>query len=112
MSFKDLTAGLSKEMAAFGKNQPEVMGHFSKLAQSASKDGTLDAKTKEFIALGIAIAIRCDACIGFHVQALVKLGVTREEFDEVINTAVYMGGGPSLMYGMKAQQAFNEFSAA
>lgn len=111
MSFKELTAGISKEMAGFAKNQPEVMGSFSKLAQSASKDGVLDAKTKELIALGIAVAIRCDACIGFHVQALVKLGVTREEFEEVLSTTVYMGGGPSLMYAMKARQAFDEFSA-
>lgn len=111
MSFKELTTGLSKEMATFAKNQPEVMTNFSKLAQSASKDGQLDAKTKELIALGIAIAIRCDACIGFHVQALIKLGITRAEFEEVLSTAVYMGGGPSLMYSMKAQQAFDELSA-
>lgn len=111
MSFKELTTGISKELASFSKREPEVMGHFSKLAQTASKDGCLDAKTKELIALGIAIAIRCDACIGFHVQALVKLGVAQEEFDEVLATAVYMGGGPSLMYSMKAQQAYKEFTA-
>lgn len=111
MSYKELTSGINKEMATFAKNQPEVMGSFSKLAQSASKDGVLDAKTKEFVALGIAIALRCDACIGFHVQTLVKLGATREEFEEVLATSIYMGGGPSLMYAMNAQKAFDEFSA-
>lgn len=111
MSYKDLTAGINKEMHSFAKNQPEVMGNFSKMAQAAGKDGVLDAKTKEYVALGIAIATRCDPCIGFHVQALVKLGITREEFEEVLATAIYMGGGPSLMYAMKARQAFDEFSA-
>lgn len=111
ISYKELTAGISKEMHSFGKNQPEVMGSFSKLAQAAGKDGTLDAKTKEYVALGIAIATRCDPCIGFHVQALVKLGITLEELEDVLSTAIYMGGGPSVMYAMKARKAFEEFSA-
>lgn len=111
ISYKELTTSISKEMQGFGKNQPEVMGAFSKMAQAAGKEGVLDAKTKEYVALGIAIATRCDPCIGFHVQALVKLGMTREEMEEVLSTAIYMGGGPSLMYAMKARQAFDEFSA-
>lgn len=53
ISYKKLTTGISKEMQGFGKNQPEVMGAFSKMAQAAGKDGVLDAKTKEYVALGI-----------------------------------------------------------
>lgn len=110
ISYKKLTAGISKEMQGFGKSQPKVMGAFSSLAHAASQDGVLDAKTKEYVALGIAIATRCDPCIGFHVKAMVELGVTREELEEVLSTAIYMGGGPSLMYAMKARHAFDEFS--
>jgi alkylhydroperoxidase/carboxymuconolactone decarboxylase family protein YurZ len=51
-----------------------------------------------------------DGCIGFHVQALIKLGVTREEFLEMLGMAIYMGGGPSLMYAAEALGAFEEFS--
>jgi len=61
--------------------------------------------------LGIAIACRCDDCIGFHVQALVNLGTTRAELEDLLGTAVYMGGGPSLMYATHALAAFDEFSA-
>lgn len=107
--FKELTENVSQQLGALGKNQPQVMGAFSKLAQSASADGVLDKKTKEMIALGIAIAIRCDDCIAFHVKALVKLGMTRAELEEVLGTAVYMGGGPSLMYSTHALQAFDDF---
>ena len=53
----------------------------------------------------------CDACIGFHVQTLVKLGVTKIELEEMLGMAVYMGGGPSLMYAANALAAFEEFSA-
>lgn len=111
MSYKELITGISKEMQDFSKTQPKVMGAFSSLAHAASQDGVLDAKTKEYVALGIAIATRCDPCIGFHIKAMVELNVTREELDEVLSTAIYMGGGPSLMYAMRARQAFDELSA-
>ena len=74
-------------------------------------DGVLDRKTKELIALALGVAARCDACIGYHIQALVKLGVSRPELDETLGVAVYMGGGPSLMYAANAIAAFEEFSA-
>jgi len=108
--FKELTSNVSRQLATFRKGQPEVLSAFSQLAQSASKEGLLDKKTKEMVALGIAVAIRCDDCIAFHVQALVKLGMTRAELEELLGTAVYMGGGPSLMYSTHALQAFDDFN--
>jgi alkylhydroperoxidase/carboxymuconolactone decarboxylase family protein YurZ len=56
--------------------------------------------------------VRCDPCIGFHARALVKLGATRQELDEALGVATYMGGGPSLMYAASAVTAFDEFAAA
>ena len=58
------------------------------------------------------MAAHCDACIGFHVESLIKLGVTRKELEEALGMAVYMGGGPSLMYAADALGAFEEMSAA
>jgi AhpD family alkylhydroperoxidase len=62
------------------------------------------------IAMAIGVSTRCDGCIGFHTEALVKLGATREEFEEVLGMAVYMGGGPSLMYAADAMLAYEQFS--
>ncbi len=70
----------------------------------------LTEKTKEFIALGIAVATRCDSCIGFHVRSLVRLGATREELCEALAMATYMGGGPSYAYSAKALDAYDVFS--
>jgi|SRR5690625_116562 len=108
--FKELTQNVSQQLATLRKNQPQVLDAFGKLVQSTAADGELDKKTKEMIALGIAIAIRCDDCIAFHVKALVELGMSRAELEEVVGTAVYMGGGPSLMYSTHALQAFDDFS--
>ena len=58
----------------------------------------------------MASAKRCEGCIGFHTQTLVKLGVQEAEFMEVLGMAVYMGGGPSLMYAAEAILAYKEFA--
>jgi AhpD family alkylhydroperoxidase len=107
--YKEITSDISASLAKLRKEIPDVMTAFSSLAQSATKEGALDKKTKELIALALGIAGHCDGCIGFHVQALVRLGVTRVEFVEMLGMAVYMGGGPSLMYAADALRCFEEF---
>lgn len=69
-------------------------------------------KTKELIALALAVGSRCDACIGFHTKALVKLGATEQEIAETLGMCIYMGGGPSMMYAAEAVASFNEFKNA
>jgi len=91
---------------------PEVMKAFSAMAQAATAGGALDTKTKELIALAIAVAIRCDGCVAFHSQAAVKHGATREEVMETMGMALYMGAGPSLMYAAQAVEAYDQFAAA
>ena len=108
--YKTLTQELSATLAKMRKEIPDVMAGFSAISQAATKDGVLDKKTKELIAIALAVAARCDGCIGFHSQTLVKLGVSREALLETLGMAIYMGGGPSLMYAAEALQAFEEFS--
>lgn len=110
-NYKQITTDISTSLATLRKEIPDVMNAFGALAQASTKDGALNKKTKELIALALGIAGHCDACIGFHVQTLVKLGMTRAELLETLSMAVYMGGGPSLMYAADALKAFEEFSA-
>lgn len=110
-SYPDITKRISNSMKILRKDIPDTMQGFSAMAQAATKEGALDKKTKEFIALAIGVSTRCDGCIGFHTEALVKLGATREAFEEVLAMAIYMGGGPSLMYAADAMLAFEQFSA-
>lgn len=108
--FNELTSGISKQLATLRKEMPEVMAGFSALSSAATKDGALDKKTKELVAMALAVANHCQGCIGFHAQTLVKLRTNREELIETLGMAVYMGGGPSLMYAAEALEAFEEFS--
>ncbi|WP_416046725.1 carboxymuconolactone decarboxylase family protein [Cupriavidus basilensis] len=108
--YNELTKEVATEMRALRQTQPDLMAAFSQLATAGTKEGALSKKTRELVALGISVACRCDDCIGFHVQTLVKLGTTRAELEEVLGTAVYMGGGPSMMYATHALKAFEDFS--
>ena len=83
---------------------------FNAMGKTVKEGGTLDFKTKEFVALGIAICIRCEPCITLHVQALIKAGATREELSDVLAMSIQMGGGPAMMYAAKALECFDEFS--
>ncbi len=111
VSYRDLTADVSRNLATLRADLPEVMKGFNDLARAATQDGALDRKTKELIALALGVAARCDACIGFHTRTLVGLGTTKAELEEMLAVAVYMGGGPSLMYAANAVAAFEEFTA-
>jgi AhpD family alkylhydroperoxidase len=109
-NYRDLTQSVSVGLATLRSSTPEVMKSFSDLGHAATAKGVLDRKTKELIALALSVAARCDPCIGFHMQSLVKLGVTRQEVDETLGVTTYMGGGPSLMYAASAIAAFDELS--
>jgi AhpD family alkylhydroperoxidase len=106
-----LATDLSALMGDTRKGIPDTWGGFSTTAKHATADGALDPKTKELIAVGISIAVRCDGCIAFHVKAAVKHGATREELLETVGVGIYMGGGPSAVYGAQAMEAYDQFAA-
>ena len=110
MDWKTFMAETEANIGTFSKEVPDTVRGFGIMGKAAKTDGALSEKTKEFIALGIAIATRCDSCIGFHVKSLVRLGATRDELCEALAMATYMGGGPSYAYSAKALRAFDLFS--
>lgn len=110
-TYRDLTQEVTLRLGALRADTPEVMKGFNDLGRAALAEGSLSKKTKELIALALGVATRCDPCIGFHMQALVKLGVSKKEVEETLGVVVYMGGGPSLMYAANAMAAYDEFSS-
>ncbi len=109
--WQTMAADLTGDIRALRAGAPDVMKGFSALAQAALKAGSLDTKTKELIALAIAVATRCDGCVAFHAEAATKQGASRAEVLETMGMAVYMGAGPSVMYAAQALEAFDQFSA-
>ncbi len=111
-SWPQVTRELTEQLSNLRGGAPEVMKAFSGMAQAACAAHALDRKTKELIALGIAVAIRCDDCIGFHVKAALEQGASEQEVTEVLGMAIYMGAGPSVMYASHALEAFSQFASA
>ena len=111
MDWHDFMAETEANIATLTKEIPQTAKGFGQMSQAAKTNGALSEKTKEIMALGIAIATRCDSCIGFHIRSLIRLQITREELCEALAMATYMGGGPSYAYSAKALKAFEDFSA-
>ena len=103
--YKEINAWTKK----LGLVVPDVMQGFGMLHKPAIKPGALDSKTKELIALDIAVTVRCDGCISFHVHDAMKAGASKEEIAETVSVAILMGGGPSVMYGIEAMQVLSQY---
>jgi AhpD family alkylhydroperoxidase len=93
--------------AALYKAAPETMRAFNGLKLAAGRDGALDALTKELMALSIAVATRCEACINYHVRESIRKGASREQLAETVSVAIEMGGGPATVYAALALDAFD-----
>ena len=90
---------------------PQVYAGYKQLYDSALVAGALDVRTKELIALAIAVSKECDGCIAAHAHAAVQQGVSPAEAAEAIGVTFLMNGGPGTVYGPRAFAAFGEFYA-
>jgi AhpD family alkylhydroperoxidase len=111
-TWPDLVKALTTNLRDLRNGNPDVMKAFSAIAQAALAPKALDTKTKELIALGISVALRCDDCIAFHAKAASDRGASRDEVLETLGMAIYLGAGPSVMYASHALGAFSQFEAA
>ena len=97
----------SSRMSAAKAAAPDVAKGFGAMFGAVMKEGTLGVREKELIALGIGLAVRCEACIYTHVEKAVAAGATREQVLEVAGVAVMMQGGPTYTYLPKLVEALD-----
>ena len=98
------------QLRGLNKTIPDTTRAFGALGKAVKEGGTLDFKTKEFVALGIAVVKQCDACIALHVETLIKSGASRDEVSDVLAMSIQTGGGPAMMYAAKALECFDELA--
>lgn len=96
-------------MGMMSSEAPEVMQAFNGFMNEVLCDGVLDTRTKEMVALGMAITARCSYCIGIHVNKALHVGVTHAEIVEVCKVAMLMGGGPAMTYVAEVKKALDLF---
>jgi AhpD family alkylhydroperoxidase len=111
MSYKAKIADMRAELRVMNKLIPQTMAEFADLSKVVKDSPVVPVKEKEYVALAIAIALRCEPCINFHVEALMKAGASREELGDVLAMCIQMGGGPSVMYAAHALACWDELAA-
>jgi AhpD family alkylhydroperoxidase len=107
----NVAANLTTAVKELRTGTPDTMKAFTAMAITATQAKALDTKTKELIALAIAVATHCDPCIAFHTEAARKHGATRDEVMETVGMAIYMGAGPAVMYAAQAVEAYDQYVA-
>ena len=112
MTWNNLLNQTLKRFAVLQKETPASFAGFEMMGKAAKASGALDEKTKEFIALGIAISTRCESCIGFHTKSLLRLGATREEFVKLWQCAPIWVAVPQSVLVQKHLKFLTNFPAS
>lgn len=109
MSMNDTMTDFKKGMGMMMTEASDVMKAFNVFSEEVLCDCVLDKKTKELIALGMAITARCAYCIGIHVGKALHAGCTHAEIIEVCKVAILMGGGPAMTYIAEVKKALDMY---
>ena len=75
-------------------NSP-VYQAFLDMERAAFSDGSLAARIKELIAVGISVVIDCESCMQYHIEKAAGHGASRDEILEAVEVGIEMGGGPA-----------------
>jgi AhpD family alkylhydroperoxidase len=94
-------------IAEIAKTAPDLVRGYRMLTTSRAKSGALDAKTRELVALAVAVTVRCDGCIVTHVEEARKHGATADEITDALGVAVMVNAGAALIYSMRTLDAFH-----
>lgn len=97
---------ISATVSEIAKVSPDTVRGYAQLGNAGTKTGKLDAKTRELIALAVAVTRQCDGCITVHIDAAVKHGATREEIMEALGVAITVNAGAALVYSARTLDAY------
>lgn len=105
----DQLANTKRAAGGLGKASPKLIAGYQGLAAAQNGAGALDAKTRELIALAVAVTTRCDGCIASHANAARQAGVTEAELADALGTAIALNAGAAYVYSIRAMEAFDQF---
>jgi AhpD family alkylhydroperoxidase len=107
-------AGVLKETqqadALLRKANPAAAKGFDAMRAASHGRGALDEKTRELIAVAVAVTKQCEPCIASHVSKAVKAGATAEELADALGVAMTINAGSSYVQSLEALKAFHAFA--
>ena len=98
------TPEMSKRRASLA---PEITESFRSFSRTVFKEGALDEKTKQLIAVAVAHVTQFPYCIKGHTRTALKKGATNEEIMEAIWVAAEMRAGASYAHAALAMDVMN-----
>jgi AhpD family alkylhydroperoxidase len=111
INWSELLGTLKRSSGLLGNSNPKMLEAYRGLAAAQGSNGALDAKTRELIAIAVAVTTRCDGCISSHVAAALQAGATEAEVSDACGTAIALNAGAAYVYSlhvMEAMQGLNK----
>lgn len=100
--YPESTIENAKKKAELAPKQIEAWREFSR---AVFKEGVLDEKTKQLIAVAVAHVTQCPYCIQAHVPQAQRKGASKEEIIEAIWVASEMRAGAAYAHATIALEA-------
>lgn len=110
LNWNELVSTLKRSAPRLGNTNPKMLEAFRELNAAQGSNGALDAKTRELIAIAVAVTTRCDGCISSHVSAAIRAGATEAEIADALGTAIALNAGAAYVYSLRALEAYAELS--
>ena len=105
LNWSEYKQQIAAAVKQIGTASPDIVRGYRILSDAGQKSGKLDAKTRELIALGVAVTRQCDGCIVVHTDAALQHGATREEIAEALGVAVAVNAGAALVFSSRVMDA-------
>lgn len=106
LDWNDYQQQVLARVAEIGRSSPGTVRGYRELGNAGGARDLLGAKTRELIALAVAVTRQCDGCIVVHVDAAVKAGATRDEIAEALGVAIAVNAGAALIYSTRVLDAY------
>ncbi|MGQ2912196.1 carboxymuconolactone decarboxylase family protein [Aeromicrobium sp.] len=101
-----------KYAAHLRRAAPDMQRAYAALGEAVFKgDGTVPAKYRELIAIGVAVTTQCPFCIDSHTRAAVDAGATPEELGEAVMVAAALRAGGAVTHGFQVMKTAQDAAA-
>ena len=107
LNWNEYAQELTARIGEIARTSPDILRGYRTLGDAGQKTGKLDAKTRELMALAVAVTLRCDGCITSHTSAAITNGATKEEIVEALGVAISVNAGAALIYSSRVLDAFH-----
>jgi len=88
-----------KQLNKFSELAPDAWKAFVAFDKAALADGKLPGKTKELIAVAVALTTQCAYCIEIHTKRAKQAGNSDEEIAEAVMVAAALRAGGAVTHG-------------